>query len=274
MSGRSLNKFAWMEALRGADLTHAEYRVLLNLSTFARGDLTNAHPGLPKLCEAAGVSVPTAKKALRVLVAKGWLVLTEEGGNKHWKGKANVYSLSIPKGVSDLPPWGAEKGENRDHEGGKPFSEGDKSAPPEGGNSLTPHQEVLTGDYINEGDHLSSYVSIARDEEPPQKEVQFIEERQAPAPGFAAPAEKSPSIDPDTNPLAWIDNALHGGFKIGEREEAQRMLDEGVPYGPVRWRILDARKPMKPLDRLRKRREFIDDSPAQPSHAQTGAPNT
>ncbi len=254
MAGRSLNKFAWMEALRGADLTHAEYRVLLNLSTFARGDLTNAHPGLPRLCEAAAVSMPTAKKALRDLVTKGWLVLTEEGGNKHGKGKANVYALSIPKGISHLPPWGAPKGVNREREGGKSFSEGGKSAPPEGGNSLTPHQELLTGDYINEGDQSFRYVSNARGGSPAVTEK---------LPKKSTP----PEIDPDTNPLAWIDNALHGGFLTGERATAQQMLDEGITYGSVRWRILDARKPPKPLDRLRQRRTFIDDS-----HAQTGAP--
>ncbi len=110
MGDSPLNKFTWMEALRGADLTHAEYRVLLNLSTFANGDLTNAFPGLPRLCESSRVSVPTAKKALRKLIEQGWIVLTEEGGNQHWKGKANVYSMTLPKGVTHLPPSPENKG--------------------------------------------------------------------------------------------------------------------------------------------------------------------
>lgn len=131
MPGGSLNKFAWLEALRGADLTHAEYRVAVNLSTYARADLTNARPSLSTLCSAAHVSTPTAKKALRRLAGLGWIVLTAQGGNANGFGKANCYRLTIPKGVNGVPPSGRDKGVNDlppkgvngFQEGGKPFSE-------------------------------------------------------------------------------------------------------------------------------------------------------
>lgn len=140
-----MDKFAFMKALRGADdLTHAEFRVLAMLVTWTDADLGNAHPGRDQLLEAACVSVPTGKKALRSLIEKGWVVLVDEGGNQHWKGKANVYRVTVPKGVtdlppsdegkgvSDLPPSSRGKGVNPSMEGGKPFSEG--------GKSVTPHQ--------------------------------------------------------------------------------------------------------------------------------------
>ncbi|YCN53430.1 helix-turn-helix domain-containing protein [Rhodococcus erythropolis] len=99
----SISKFAWMEALRGADLTHAEYRVLINLSTYARGDLANARPSLQTLCDAARVTDKTAKKSIRTLIQKGWIVRTHEGGRG--TGRTNIYALEIPKTLqgSDYP---------------------------------------------------------------------------------------------------------------------------------------------------------------------------
>ncbi|MBS9371568.1 helix-turn-helix domain-containing protein [Rhodococcus sp. B50] len=271
MSGRSLNKFAWMEALRGADLTHAEYRVLVNLSTYARGDLTNAHPGLSRLCEDARVSEPTAKKALRRLVEKGWIVLTDRGGNEHWKGKANVYALSIPKGVTHLPPWG-EKGVNPNTEGGNSFSEGGKSTPLEGGNSLTPHQKDLSGDFIN-GFQSGGVVALSNagareDALPPetvaeQAEAAFGElfgetPRSVDLDAYepSVPVVDEPRIDPELTPLAWIDNELPGGFRGTERAEAQKRLEAGEHRVTIRWDLVKARHTRPKIGQRRHR--FIE----------------
>ncbi|MCQ4120444.1 helix-turn-helix domain-containing protein [Rhodococcus tibetensis] len=287
MPRQSLNKFAFYEALRGADLTHAEYRVLVNLSTFANGDLTNAHPGLPRLCEAAGVSLPTAKKALRNLTEKGWLVLTDPGGNAHWKGKANVYALLIPKGVTELAPSGSPKGVNDFQEGGKPFSEGGKSAPFEGGNSLTPHQKELPGPYTRELDQGSSHLSNAGasargagDEKPQEIETEIVAEGPTAPTGFAelfegAPRETEPppstpalatigpELDPALNPLGWIDQELPGGFWTGERGRARDLLASGCDYGSVRYAILNDRHARPRQGGLRRAHTRIDENRAQ-----------
>lgn len=144
-----MDKFAWTKALRGAEgLTHAEFRVLVILSTYTDANLGNAFPGRQQLFDAACVSMPTGKKALKSLIEKGWVVLVEEGGNQHWKGKANVYAVTVPKGVSHLPPSGQSdvpdgtEGGNSLSEGGKPFSEG--------GKSVTPHQDLSSNPSIKE----------------------------------------------------------------------------------------------------------------------------
>ncbi|NLE82382.1 MAG: helix-turn-helix domain-containing protein [Rhodococcus sp.] len=242
MTGRPL-KFEWMEALRGADLSHAEYRVLLNLSTYANSDLTNAYPSRATLCADSGVSGPTAKKALRRLVEKGWLVLTEQGGNQHWKGKANVYSLSIPKGVTQLPPSGVE--------GGNSFSEGGKSTPPEGGNSVTPHQKELPGDNTSGSEEGVSYVSDAGASARP-----LTDDPQEPEPDSSAPEPEPLGPDPALNPLPWIDDKLPGGFRLGERDTAKALLAEGKHYGDVLYAILGARNSRKrPTSKRYKRPE-------------------
>lgn len=277
MSGRSLNKFVWMEALRGADLTHAEYRVLINLSTYARGDLTNAHPGLARLCEDAQVSQPTAKKALRRLVEKGWIVLTDPGGNEHWKGKANVYALAFPKGVTHLPPSDV-KGVNPHTEGGNSFSEGGKSTPLEGGNSLTPQQGITSMDF-NRGFQSGGVVALgdagasAREDTPlppetltEQAEAAFGELFGETPPQTApdtydetpVPVIDEPMIDPKRNPLAWIDAELPGGFRGTERAEAQKRLDAGEHHVTIRWDLVRARHSRPRIGE--RRRRFIDDS--------------
>ncbi|GAB6920737.1 hypothetical protein JCM9803A_11870 [Rhodococcus erythropolis] len=244
MGDSPLNKFTWMEALRGADLTHAEYRVLLNLSTFANGDLTNAFPGLPRLCESSRVSVPTAKKALRKLIEQGWIVLTEEGGNQHWKGKANVYSMTLPKGVTHLPPSpenkgvthlspSGGKGVNTEPEGGKPFSEGGKLTPLEGGNSLTPHQVLIPGHQTNASTPDNSSLvrnasaSARGEEEPLDAEVVDDKHRAELDPGFRSIFGSSLfKQDPDDEPM----------FQAAEKQQptwAPEPESEPEPLTPV-----------------------------------------
>lgn len=104
MADRKLDKFAWLEALRGAKLTLAEYRVAVNLSTYARADLTNARPGPATLRAAARVNEKTLKKALPSLVAKGWIRVTEQGGSERGgPRRATVYALTFPTGGSQHP---------------------------------------------------------------------------------------------------------------------------------------------------------------------------
>jgi len=249
--GGALDKFAFMKALRGADLTHAEYRVLTNLVTFARGDLTNARPGLDKLTEAACVTTRTAKLALRALVDKGWIELAEEGGNQHGKGKANVYALTIPKGVTHYPP----------SDDGKGVTDRSPSEPPrgslstgkgvdrrtgrgsiddrEGGHSVTPHQgtyQVNTSGIDHGGGPV---IDVTHDrareieQEPPQPITATVTEGPAPAadPGGGAALEH----------LGWIEQELPQGFQTGERYRAKCLLTGGTDRAAVLDALLYAR---------------------------------
>ncbi|WP_371829876.1 helix-turn-helix domain-containing protein [Rhodococcoides yunnanense] len=158
-------KLQWFTELRGADLTHAEFRVVTILATYTDAQMDNAFPGLNKLATEARVRVNTAREALKSLQSKGWIRLTQEGGNQYGKGRANVWSLTIPgeKGVADRTPSTPLKGvadrtpSSRDghvttapalaiseseSEGVRSEHEGVRSEHSEGGRSPHPHQVV------------------------------------------------------------------------------------------------------------------------------------
>ena len=200
-----MSKLGWQKSTRYAtDLTHAEFRVLTILVTFTDENLGNAFPGQDRLFEAACVSVPTGKKALKSLIEKGWIVLVEEGGNQHWKGKANVYAVTTPKGASELPPSDIPKGANGlppspIPKGVSEFQEGGKSGP-QGGKSLTPHQVINTRSSTS--GPSSSEISTA---------------------GPADGAEQAPTEETD---LDWICEAVPG-LGDAERSRAAELLAFG-----------------------------------------------
>lgn len=148
-----LSKLAWYKCLaHTSDLTHAEFRVLVIIAGYTDGNLDNAYPSLATIVSAACVSEPTAKKAIKTLRGKGWLVLVEQGGNQHGKGRANVYSVRTPeraKGVAGAPPSPVSKGASGfpplgPGKGAIGFREGDTSVSPEGGKPAGPHQIPLS----------------------------------------------------------------------------------------------------------------------------------
>lgn len=163
-----MDKFAWQKALRGAkDLTHAEFRVLVNLATWTDEQLGNAFPGNAQLFEAACVSQPTGKKALRTLQDKGWLILQHRGGGRRpgGNGISNVYSVTTPKGVSQLPPTTDDKGVNGFQEGGKSFSEGGKPVSQKGVSQLATIRSIPT----HTSDHEQVLDPVERDPLPPHR---------------------------------------------------------------------------------------------------------
>ncbi|MFD6516536.1 helix-turn-helix domain-containing protein [Rhodococcus sp. NPDC060176] len=97
-----------MRSLRGADLTHAEYRVLVNLCTYADAVSGEAYPSNETLAKAASVDTRGMTRTLiPSLLEKGWIRLVAPGGNQNGKGRANVWKLSSPdtaKGGTDYPP--------------------------------------------------------------------------------------------------------------------------------------------------------------------------
>lgn len=113
MSGQS--KLSWQKTLRGADLTHAEFRILMIISTYTNAALENAFPSLSQIVHDCRVDPKTARAALKSLQSKGYLKLTRAGGNQHGKGLANVYAVTTPD-VGRVPTIPA-KGTNDSREG-------------------------------------------------------------------------------------------------------------------------------------------------------------
>ena len=158
MATTGRERFAWMEALRGADLTHAEYRVAVNLWTYARADLTNARPGPATLREAARVNEKTLKKALRALEANGWIRVTEQGGSEPGgPRRATVYALTFPTGGteypgsnietggSEYPGSGGSTGGSESHDRGYSVPRPGVVSTADRGYSLPPHQGSYQG---------------------------------------------------------------------------------------------------------------------------------
>ncbi|MBX9243423.1 helix-turn-helix domain-containing protein [Actinotalea ferrariae] len=134
----ALSKLSWQKKLRGADLTHAEYRVLMTIASYTDKHLGNAHPGWARIAADACVREKTAKDAVRALMTKGWLRLTSAGGNQYGKGVANTYALTVPainKGGGDRPPSGLDGDQGRGavddpRGGGRRLSKGGGERPP------------------------------------------------------------------------------------------------------------------------------------------------
>lgn len=90
------SKLAWQKELRGADLTHSEYRVLLTISTYTDAQGSKAHPGWDRIARDARMDKRNAKRAVANLIEKGWLRLTRKGGNNVGYRIADEYELTTP----------------------------------------------------------------------------------------------------------------------------------------------------------------------------------
>ena len=147
-------KFQWEKELRyDTNLSATEFRVLMMLGTWANQSLGNAHPGRARLAEAACVSIPTVKRALRNLEMSGYIVVESQGGNAVQKGHATVYRLTLAeeRGTGFSYPQGGH---------GRPPSKGAQGGQIEPQGGQMEHAKGVTGDppsvqYINVNHHHS-----------------------------------------------------------------------------------------------------------------------
>lgn len=80
----------------GADLSNAEFRVLVVLGTYSNARSANAHPALSRLVAETGCSKSTVWAALKRLEELGYIEKIKQGGNQVRRGVANVYRLKDP----------------------------------------------------------------------------------------------------------------------------------------------------------------------------------
>lgn len=109
-SAGSFSKLTWQKKLRGADLSHAEYRVLMSISTYTNADGRNAHPGNARIIEDSTIARSKIGPILRSLEAKGWLIVERASVGRT---DATVYRLGVPA----KPPNADKLGDGRDSEG-------------------------------------------------------------------------------------------------------------------------------------------------------------
>lgn len=100
MSGRnsdSFSKLTYLQMLRRARLTHAQYRVLVTILTYADRDGVNAHPGFARLVEECQMSRSTVSKSIAFLKRAGWLWETSRGYPSEGGQNASIFELRIPQ---------------------------------------------------------------------------------------------------------------------------------------------------------------------------------
>lgn len=104
-----ITKMQYPTKLRAADLTHAEYRVLMTLWTYSDAGMASAYPSKARIASDCGASVSTVKRALADLQEKGYVSLDSRGGWRDGKNMANAYHLELPPsevGSPMTPPGG------------------------------------------------------------------------------------------------------------------------------------------------------------------------
>lgn len=103
MTTRILPLLTWRAALCDSSLAPPTRLVGLTLSLYMNERGGSAHPGAERLAHDTGLSERTVREHLSQLVAGGWLVLTEPGGLKGSRRRANEYEAVIP--LQELHPY-------------------------------------------------------------------------------------------------------------------------------------------------------------------------
>lgn len=132
------DKHVWLRSLRGRlDLTHADFRALVLLSTFADARGRNAFPGARKLADAMGVKDADAVRSrLADLVARGYLAVASGGTVKGGQRQASCYELlPVPATTGDEHPGSGDPTTGARHPGPEAPTTGDE--PPGSGGSAT-----------------------------------------------------------------------------------------------------------------------------------------
>lgn len=102
------SKLDWYKSLRGADLTQAEFVILVLLAGYSNASRENAYPGSVRLAADSGIDRRRVRRILKSLEAKKAIAVTEEGGNQIRKGAATVYMVLTPPQRSKgalVPPF-------------------------------------------------------------------------------------------------------------------------------------------------------------------------
>lgn len=171
--------------LRGAgkDLSHAQMRLLMLMGTYASySDGGNIHPGNERLARESGCNIKTVRESVEVFIERGYVKLTQKGGNEVRKGFANVYQLTYPAWIleeSTRVPVSGPLDEPEDPQGYQSAPEGyqslDGRVPVTGGEgyqSVVPHHSIDHS--INNSIHL---VTSNPSELPDEKKIGDMEWR-------------------------------------------------------------------------------------------------
>lgn len=92
-----MNKFEYLKALHGVDVTPAQFRVLVTILDYSDQNGNRAFPGVENLVKDCCLSTATVKRCLTALVDAGWLTKVSRGGRSgDGRKRASEYALTAP----------------------------------------------------------------------------------------------------------------------------------------------------------------------------------
>ncbi|QRY51793.1 helix-turn-helix domain-containing protein [Mycolicibacterium septicum] len=94
---QKFDKLGYLQILRGTNLTHAQYRLLVTMLGYSDEYGCNAHPGYARLSKECRMSKGTISKCLSHLKRSGWLWESAHKWPSSDGREASVYELRIPK---------------------------------------------------------------------------------------------------------------------------------------------------------------------------------
>lgn len=243
-------RYDWRRmVVRDPHLTEAARRVLLELESWADPDGTNARPGRELMVKnlrtpRGHINEKTVRRALEDGVERGFIERTVKGHGGRGGNVASVYALTFPRASVDAQ---ISTDSSRSVDSQMP------SEPSENGGHSDVHRTRLVGGHLEDvsghieqfGGHPDVHLPVPFTSSSTPDISSHLRNAGAGEQNQSIPkADTTPTYAPDpiANPIAWIDNELPGGFRIGERERAKQMLDDGTAYGSIRFSLLRERR--------------------------------
>ncbi|MET4049920.1 MULTISPECIES: helix-turn-helix domain-containing protein [unclassified Rhodococcus (in: high G+C Gram-positive bacteria)] len=98
VSSPNFSKLTFFKSIGGSDLNASQRAVLSTIANFTNERGRGAYPSFDTLLWETGLSKNTVHSAIRVLLAKGWLIVTQRSTGP---GMANRYQVAIPAGWAE-----------------------------------------------------------------------------------------------------------------------------------------------------------------------------
>lgn len=108
MELQPVSRFDWERWIKRLRLTPKDKYMALMVATYGNADGSEVRPGVDELVLAACVSKATVKRQLATLRELGLLDLVSRANR--YAGLADVYQLTVPANVLELPQLGPDMG--------------------------------------------------------------------------------------------------------------------------------------------------------------------
>ncbi|KLI04073.1 MULTISPECIES: helix-turn-helix domain-containing protein [Mycolicibacterium] len=225
-------KFDFYRALAGADLTDAEFRLLVLMANYADGTTgKRIRQSFGNLAADLGKNVKTVKRTVPRLIAKDWLYLVEKR-----PGTSDEYGLSVPTGDTQMSPVTSEDRGHSDVPTTGDISEGggDTQMSPHRGHPDVPRSDQIRSlDQTSDQETPTGSLAVAVEHPTAEGQPSGAEPEEWRPEGLSEPASAGSSAvrmhglgDPFASQPAWLaDSRQHA-------ERAAEYLEPATAGGP------------------------------------------